>query len=95
MAVNPDSHANPNQLVIKPQTLPDLARLRQALVNAHAAVFGDTKDLVIGLQLTHSGRFSKPVKNRGPKLSLAYDHPWLNQRVGLPPIRAALSLTKK
>jgi 2,4-dienoyl-CoA reductase-like NADH-dependent reductase (Old Yellow Enzyme family) len=85
VAVHPDWRANPNQLVINPQTLPDLNRLRQALVDSHTAVFGETRDLVIGLQLTHSGRFSKPVKNESPKLQLAYDHPWLNQRVGLLP----------
>ena len=84
VAVNPDWRANPNQLVINPQTLPDLARLRQELVDTHAGIYGETKDLVIGLQLTHSGRYSKPVKSDPPKLQLAYDHPWLNRRVGLP-----------
>jgi NADPH2 dehydrogenase len=86
VAVHPDWRANPNQLVISPETLPDLARLRQALVDAHAAVYGETNDLLIGLQLTHSGRFSKPVKINPPRLQLAYDHPWLNRRVGLAPI---------
>ncbi len=84
-AVHPDWRANHNQLVINRFTLPDLARLRQALVDAHAARFGETGDLLVGLQLTHSGRFSKPVKLDPPKLQIAYDHPWLNRRVGLPP----------
>jgi len=86
VAVHPDWRANPNQLVINSQTLPDLIRLRQELVDTHAAAYGETHDLLIGLQLTHSGRFSKPVKKDPPKLNLAYDHPWLNQRVGLPPV---------
>jgi NADPH2 dehydrogenase len=82
-AVHPDWRANPNQLIINPETLPDFARLRQALVESHQAEFGKTTDLMVGLQLTHSGRFSRPD---GPPLPrLAYDHPWLNQRVGLPP----------
>jgi NADPH2 dehydrogenase len=84
VAVHPDWRANPNQLVISPQTLPDLALLRQALLDAHAAEYGETQDLLIGLQLTHSGRFSKPVKHNPPRLQIAYDHPWLNRRVGLP-----------
>jgi 2,4-dienoyl-CoA reductase-like NADH-dependent reductase (Old Yellow Enzyme family) len=84
VAVHPDYRANPNQLVINPGTLPDLARLRQELVAAHAAAVGETQDLVIGLQLTHSGRYARPVKVNPPRLQLAYDHPWLNPRVGLP-----------
>ncbi len=84
VAVDPNWRANPNQLVISPQTVPDLARLRQALVDAHAAAYGETNDMLIGLQLTHSGRFSKPVKHNPPRLQIAYDHPWLNRRVGLP-----------
>jgi NADPH2 dehydrogenase len=86
VAVHPNWRANPNQLVISPETLPDLARLRQALVDAHAAINDKTEDLLIGLQLTHSGRYSKPVKDNPPRLQIAYDHPWLNQRVGLPPV---------
>ena len=85
VAVHPNWRANPNQLVISPETLPDLARLRQALVDVHMAHYGETEDLVIGLQLTHSGRYARPVKHNPPSLQLAYDHPWLNQRVGLPP----------
>ena len=83
VAVRMDGRANPNQLVINPHTLPELTRLRQTLVKAHAEKFGRTDDLLVGLQLTHSGRFSRP---HGKKLDswLAYDHPVLNPRFGLP-----------
>ena len=83
VAVRMDGRANPNQLVINPHNLPEIIRLRQTLVNAHANKFGQTDNLIIGLQLTHSGRFSRP---HGKKLEswLAYDHPVLNTRFGLP-----------
>lgn len=83
VAVRMDGRANPNQLVIDRRTLPDLIRLRQELREAHRRRFGRVDDLLIGLQLTHSGRFSRPHgKNLEPWL--AYDHPFLNPRFGLP-----------
>jgi NADPH2 dehydrogenase len=83
-AVRQDGRANPNQLVINRQTLPDLIRLRQTVLQAHLKQFGRTDDLMIGLQLTHSGRWSKSNRNDCLEPILAYDHPWLNPRVGLP-----------
>jgi len=82
VAVRMDGRANPNQLVINHQTLPDLVRLRETLLNAHRELFGSADDLLVGLQLTHSGRFSRP---HGKSLEpwLAYDHPLLNPRFGL------------
>lgn len=84
VAVRSDGRANPNQLVINRQTLPDLARLRAALCEAHASASGSTEGLVIGLQLTHSGRYAKPNSKTEFESRLAYDHPWLNPRVKLP-----------
>ena len=60
MAVRPDGRANPNQLIINEQNKADLAKLRETLVAAHQERCGTTDDLVIGFQLTHSGRFCKP-----------------------------------
>lgn len=84
-AVRHDGRANPNQLVINEATLADLTRLREALVAAHEASFGpgSADDLYIGLQLTHSGRFSRP---NGKKLEpwLLYEHPVLNRKFGIP-----------
>lgn len=84
VAVRHDGRANPNQLVINRRTLPELARLREALCTAHAAANGSTEGLVVGLQLTHSGRYSKPNSKTAFESRLAYDHPWLNPRVRLP-----------
>ncbi len=83
VAVRHDGRANPNQLVISRATLPDLIRLRLALVESHVAACGSTDGLVVGLQLTHSGRYSRPNEKKRPEPRLAYDHPLLNPRVGL------------
>ncbi len=85
-AVRHDGRANPNQLLINEETLPDLARLREALVAAHVNNFGprSADSLYIGLQLTHSGRFSRP---NGKKLEpwILYHHPVLDRKFGIPP----------
>ena len=60
VAVRHDGRANPNQLVINSKNLSDLESLRIELVTAHEAEFGTSADLVVGLQLTHAGRFAKP-----------------------------------
>jgi NADPH2 dehydrogenase len=81
-AVRPDGRANPNQLLISRDTLPELAGLRQALVQTHVEAYG-SEGLVIGLQLTHSGRYARPYRKDRLEPLLAYDHPLLNPRVGL------------
>jgi NADPH2 dehydrogenase len=83
VAVRPDGRANPNQLMISEQTLPDLTALRETLVQAHEAHFHRTDDLLIGLQLTHSGRFARPEPGRGMQPQILYHHPILDARFGL------------
>ena len=82
VAVRHDGRANPNQLVIGERTLPDLAALREHLVRAHRERIGPTDDLAIGLQLTHSGRYSRPDAG-GARPRTAYRHPLLDRRLGL------------
>jgi NADPH2 dehydrogenase len=84
VAVRPDGRANPNQLIINELTLGDLAGLRETLVAAHEEHFGRSDDLLIGLQLTHSGRFARP---HGKKLEpqILYHHPFLDRKFGLTP----------
>ncbi len=62
-AVVPEGRANPRQLVINPRTAPALARLVETTRAAHREANGRDDDLLVGLQLTHSGRYSyaKPV----------------------------------
>lgn len=83
MAVRPDGRANPNQLMITPETKADLARLRETLVSAHQELHGKTDDLVIGFQLTHSGRFCKPNEKARPEPRIAYRHPILDRKFGV------------
>ena len=62
VAVRHDGRANPNQLLLIPRTQRAIASLREELVAAHRERFGPDADadLFIGLQLTHSGRWSRP-----------------------------------
>lgn len=57
-AVIEEGRANPRQLLVNEQTVADLARLVEECRAAHRAAFGSADDLVLGLQLTHSGRYS-------------------------------------
>jgi len=59
-AVRPEARANPRQLVIDAAHVDGLARLAETCKSAHRAAFGHADDLLIGLQLTHSGRYSVP-----------------------------------
>src|SRR5436305_2931729 len=83
VAVRPDGKANPNQLLINEATLPEIAGLRQILVDAHVKSFGAADDLLIGLQLTHSGRFARPSEKGRPEPRVAYRHPHLDRVVGV------------
>jgi len=80
MAVRPDGRANPNQLIINEENKAGLARLHQKLVSAHRECCGSTEDLVIGFQLTHSGRFCKPTDKSRLEPRVAYRHPLLDER---------------
>lgn len=83
VAVRHDGRANPNQLMITRHTLPALIELRQTLVDAHRAAVGSTEGLVVGVQLTHSGRYARPNEKKKLEPMIAYDHPLLNPRAGL------------
>jgi NADPH2 dehydrogenase len=83
-AVRPDGRANPHQTLATPANRRGLAALLDACRSAHEAAFGTTDDLAIGLQLTHSGRFSRPHSHQlEPKI--AYHHPLLDAKFGIAP----------
>jgi 2,4-dienoyl-CoA reductase-like NADH-dependent reductase (Old Yellow Enzyme family) len=84
-AVRPDGRANPRQLVLDATTADALAALRRDLVAAHAEAGGDRHGPVVGLQLTHSGRWSRPGGDPAPRV--AYRHPLLDARAGIAPGR--------
>jgi 2,4-dienoyl-CoA reductase-like NADH-dependent reductase (Old Yellow Enzyme family) len=79
VAVRHDGRANPRQLVLDHTTVHDVAALRAELVGAHVAAHGSDDGLLIGLQLTHSGRWSRPTGTSQPLI--AYHHPVLDRRV--------------
>ena len=83
-AVQEDGRANPRQTLATPHNEAGLAALLSELEVAHRERFGTTDDLLVGLQLTHSGRFSRP---NGPQLEprIAYHHPLLDQKYGIDP----------
>ncbi|HEU4751938.1 MAG TPA: NADH:flavin oxidoreductase, partial [Armatimonadota bacterium] len=85
VAVTPDGRANPNQLLINRQTVGDLARLRETLVRAHEERCGRADDLLVGLQLTHSGRFCRPNRKDRMEPRILFRHPILDRKFGLPP----------
>ena len=84
VAVTHAGRANPNQLIINPQNLPALRELREVLVAQHEQLYGSSDDLLIGLQLTHSGRFSRPDPDHKLKPVIVYRHPYLDEKFDIP-----------
>ncbi|HEY7331008.1 MAG TPA: NADH:flavin oxidoreductase [Gemmataceae bacterium] len=91
VAVRHDGRANPHQLLLNEDTLADLAHLREMLIAEHQQRYGQSDDLLVGLQLTHSGRFAHPDDKDRPKPSLVYHHPLLDRKFGVPPDLPVLS----
>ena len=85
VAVRHDGRANPNQLTMTGASQSSIAALRDTLVAAHREAMGDDKDLVIGLQLTHSGRFCKPNDKARMEPRILYRHPILDRKFHLAP----------
>jgi len=82
VAVRQEGRANPNQLLLTPSTALEIGALRNDLVAWHADRFGEaaTRDLFIGLQLTHSGRFARwRAQDRSDPI-VAYAHPLLDRK---------------
>jgi 2,4-dienoyl-CoA reductase-like NADH-dependent reductase (Old Yellow Enzyme family) len=68
-AVLPEGLANPRQLLLNEKTMRDFEMLVKHTRTAHRTINGRDDDLLVGLQLTHSGRYSyrRPV--------ITYHHP--------------------
>ena len=78
VAVRHDGRANPNQLMINAQTCAAIRDLRHRLVSEHARLYGHSSDLLVGLQLTHSGRYARPNRKDLPEPVILYRHPYLD-----------------
>ncbi|MEM9528974.1 MAG: NADH:flavin oxidoreductase, partial [Bacteroidota bacterium] len=57
----------------------------------HEATFGSSEDLLVGLQLTHSGRFAVPDSDRNRKPKILYHHSILDQKFNIPADHPLLS----
>ncbi|MGH7601553.1 MAG: NADH:flavin oxidoreductase, partial [bacterium] len=91
VAVREDGRANPNQLLINEKNLSDIAALRETLVKIHEALYGRSDDLLVGLQLTHSGRFARPYRKDRMEPKILYRHPLLDAKFHLPPYMPLMS----
>jgi 2,4-dienoyl-CoA reductase-like NADH-dependent reductase (Old Yellow Enzyme family) len=84
VAVTHEGRANPNQLLAARHTQEGLQRLRTVLIEEHRRTTGSDDGLLIGLQLTHSGRYSRPNNHNRIEPRMLFHHPILDRRLGLP-----------
>jgi len=84
VAVCHEGRANPNQLLAAAPLEQNLAQLRTVLRREHIMASGSDEGLVVGLQLTHSGRYCRPKDPSRPEPRILYRHPLLDQRLNLP-----------
>lgn len=78
-AVHQDGRANTRQLWLNRETAGEFARLLEAMRREHRAACGSDGDLLIPLQLTHSGRYSVP------RPAIASHNPYIDAKTGTPP----------
>jgi len=84
VAVSQEGRANPNQLLASPRTKESLAELRMVLRYEHIQTTGSDDGLLVGLQLTHSGRYCRPNEPARPEPRILYHHPLLDRRLNVP-----------
>jgi 2,4-dienoyl-CoA reductase-like NADH-dependent reductase (Old Yellow Enzyme family) len=82
-AVQPGGRANPHQTLATASNRAGLAALLEALREGHRELGESLDDLLVGLQLTHSGRFSKPHDHARSEPKIAYHHPLLDEKFGI------------
>jgi len=86
-AVQQSGRANPNQLYYHEDNIEPLRGLLDTLTEAHTERFGGgaADDLLVGLQLTHSGRFCRPNEKAKLEPRIAYHHPVLDAKFNIAP----------
>jgi 2,4-dienoyl-CoA reductase-like NADH-dependent reductase (Old Yellow Enzyme family) len=92
-AVRPDGRANPNQSLATAANRAGLAKLLGELQSVHREKFGSLDGLLVGLQLTHSGRFCKPHDHFRFEPRIAYHHPLLDEKFKIDPNDASIVFT--
>lgn len=95
LAVRHDGRANPNQLCYRPENVKAIGLLLSDLISAHVERFGPgaEDDLLVGLQLTHSGRFCRPNSKTKLEPRIVYHHPVLDPKFGIDPQDDSVVLT--
>ena len=78
-AVCREGRANTRQLWITPENVGDYAALLAEMRKLHAEACGTTDDLLIPIQLTHSGRYSVPHR------IIAYHNPLIDKKTNVAP----------
>ncbi len=84
-AVRKDGRANPRQLWIHDGNVEVYKSLHDRILSLHKERFGTTDDLIVPIQLTHSGRYSYP--NR----IIAYHNPLIDAKTATPASQAPIS----
>jgi len=83
-AVQGDGRANPNQVGIVDNDYnraeKSAASLLNSLYEGHREIGEKTDDLLVGLQLTHSGRFCRPRSKTKLEPRILYHHPLLDKK---------------
>jgi len=82
-AVVHEGRANPRQLLLTPESAAAFARMREEALAAGREVNGPSYRPFTVLQLTHSGRYSRPDAQPAP--IIAHHDGLLDQVLGLPP----------
>ena len=77
-AVMHEGRSNPRQLMVSEKSFPALAESVKNMRKLRKDKFGD--DAVIGLQLTHSGRYAHPNEDAKLESRTAYSHPLLDKK---------------
>src|SRR5207302_1990928 len=72
-------------LLLTKGTQRDIARLLETVKEAHRQTCGGSAAPLVGLQLTHSGRYARPHEKGRAEPRILYHHPLLDARMGLPP----------
>jgi 2,4-dienoyl-CoA reductase-like NADH-dependent reductase (Old Yellow Enzyme family) len=77
-AIRQDGRANTRQLWITQSNVPAYKSLVDEIHSRHKAVWGTTDDMLMPIQLTHSGRYAVPHK------TIAYHNPLIDQKSNTP-----------
>lgn len=77
-AVCEEGRANGRQIWLNSNTVGEFARLMEMMQRVHHEHCGSLDDLLIPMQLTHSGRYSSP------KRIIAYHNPLIDQKTNTP-----------